>query len=150
MGMRPIYTFRTWNKMPAVRKRVLRLTVKDAVPKQILYRAKKTCPSLHLLCNASVGGVVSIILDRWGGALVEALDPEAGQIAQGYINSYRGRTEFQLNQDEALLWGVLVVCYLATLHQACLDRSFDLDGELRAAHAPAAGRRQIATTKRHL
>jgi len=139
IGMRPIYTFRTWNKMPVVRKRILRLTVKDAVPKEILYRAKKTCPSLHLLFNSSIGGVVSTILDRWGGALMEALDPEAGEIAQGYINSYRCRTEFHLNQDEDLLWGVLVVCYLATLHQTCLNRSFDLDGELRASQTLAAG-----------
>jgi hypothetical protein len=141
MGMRPIYTFRTWNKMPAVRKRVLRLTVQDAVPKQILYRAKKTCPSLHLLCNGQVKEVIDIILRRWGSSLVESLDPEAGQIAQGYIDSYRARTEFHLNQDEELLWGIFVVCYLATLNQSCLSRSFDLQEELTLSHASASSHR---------
>jgi hypothetical protein len=49
LGMQGDFTFKTWNKLPYVRKRIARLLVQDAVPDTLLYRAKKTCPHFDLI-----------------------------------------------------------------------------------------------------
>ncbi|MBV9157463.1 MAG: hypothetical protein JO097_14455 [Acidobacteriaceae bacterium] len=136
LAMKPIPTFRSWTKLPWVYKRIARALVQDVVPKDILFRAKKTCPSQHLIFNTQLGSVVKSMLDKWGGPLVDSLEGEVRDTVQGFIEKYKSKVVFVRNQDEALLSSALAIAYIAVLNQVCADRSFDIAEEMMALSAP--------------
>jgi len=132
LARRGTFTLRSGSKMPFVRKRMARAIVEHSVPKELLFRAKKTCPALHVLFNSSLGEFVSLLLRKWAPALAESVDPDVRAIIEATIASFSPRRRFYLNQDECLLSTVLGICYLATLNQLCHNRSMRIEAELRA------------------
>jgi hypothetical protein len=129
LGMRGDITFKTWNKMPYVRKRIARLLVQDAVPDTLLYRAKKTCPHLDLIFNSSMADTARSILQAWLPGLLEALEPEARDVVQANVQVFSSKLRFDL-YDDLLLRKIQSICYLAVLHRVCENPAIRLDQEL--------------------
>lgn len=130
LGMRGICTFRSWSKMPFVRKRIARAVVRGSVPESLLYRAKKTCPHHALVFNHGLAGFAAQILDRWLLPLAESVDSEVRSVLHALARDFASRRTFD-GYDEPLLRRIQFLCYLAVLNQACLDRSFEPANELR-------------------
>jgi hypothetical protein len=144
LGMRGTFTFKTWNKMPYVRKRIARLLVQDAVPQNLLYRAKKTCPHFDLIFSSSMGSTTRQLLQRWLPALLESVDPEVREIIRAYVRVFSSKARFTL-YDEPLLRRVQAICFLATLLQACQKPSIRLDEELVSITQAAARENQLSS-----
>jgi asparagine synthase len=132
LARRGTFTLRSGSKMPFVRKRVARAVVEHSVPRELLFRAKKTCPALHVLFNSSLGDFVNLLLKKWAPSLGESVDPDVRVIIEATIAEFSVRRRFYLNQDEYLLSTILVICHLATLNQLCANRSLRVEAELRA------------------
>ncbi|HEV2495916.1 MAG TPA: asparagine synthase C-terminal domain-containing protein [Terriglobia bacterium] len=137
LARRGNFTLRSGSKMPFVRKRMARAVVEHSVPKELLFRAKKTCPALHLLFNSSLGDFVSLLLKKWAPSLAQSVDPDVRVIIEATIATFSQRRRFYLNQDEYLLSTILVICHLATLNQLCANQSLGIEAELRALREQA-------------
>ena len=129
LGMRTMFTLRSWNRIPLVRKRILRLAIKDSTPAQLLYRAKALCLSLSMIYNSSLRSLDELIFERWGGDLLESLDPEVGAMVQSCCKAFLSREIFS-PADDALLACIGVVSYLSVLNQACRVEAFKIEDEL--------------------
>lgn len=129
LGMRGNFTLRSWNKMPFVNKRVARTLVRGAVPKSLLYRAKKTCPPHDLLFNRSLAKFATPLLERWLSPLADSLDSEVRSIILELVRDFSARGSFDLH-DEPLLRRIQYICYLAILNQTCMNHSFRLSDQL--------------------
>ncbi len=134
LAMRGNFTFKSWNKMPYVRKRIARALIQDSTPESILYRAKKTCPSSYVLFNSSVGVFARVLLAEWGPLLLDSLDGEVRVIVEAYFQSFLVKEKFELYKDEAVLRKVLQLCYLIVLTRVCTNPSIDLQSELHSMH----------------
>jgi hypothetical protein len=147
LGMRGDFTFKTWNKMPYVRKRIARLLVQDVVPDTLLYRAKKTCPHLDLIFNSSMAPAVKRILQAWLPSLLANVDSEVRDVIQSQVQAFSSKSRFVI-YDDLLLRKIQSICYLATLQQVCQNPAIHLDEELAAligsSHAAGSPRFRTA------
>lgn len=135
-----IFTLQSGSKMPFVRKRMARAVIEHGVPRKLLFKAKKTCPALHLLFNSSLRNFADLLLGKWAPPLAESVDPEVRAIIEATVAAFSERRRFYLNQDEYLLSSILVICYLATLNQLCSNPSLRIEAELCAMRDQAMAR----------
>lgn len=136
LGMRPNFTIRSWDKIPLVRKRILRTLLKDFAPKQVLYRAKATVTTEHAEFNSPLRGFTRLILEKWGNGLIDSVDPVVGEIIRTYARSFAARDSF-VGADARLLCSTMQIAYLAVLNQACHVRSFEAARELESLYERA-------------
>jgi len=129
LAMRSTMTVRSWDRIPFVRKRILRALLKDFAPKEVLYRAKATVTMQHKLFDSPLRDLTRLMLEKWAGDLVDAVDPEVGNIIRACVHAFVARDVFEAS-DDRLLWWILQVAYLALLNQVCGDQSFDSVAEL--------------------
>lgn len=140
LAMRSTMTVRSWDRIPFVRKRILRALLKDFAPKEVLYRAKATVTMQHKLFDSPLRDLTRLMLEKWADDLVNAVDPEVGKIIRACVRAFVARDVFEAS-DDRVLWWILQVAYLALLNQVCGDQSFDSVAELeplldRATRSP--------------
>jgi asparagine synthetase B (glutamine-hydrolysing) len=136
LGMRPTFTVRSWDKIPLVRKRILRTLLKGFVPKEVLFRAKATVSTQYALFNSPLRNLTRSMLEKWGNDLIDSVDPVVGDIIRTYSRSFAARDMF-VAADDRLLWSTMQIAYLAVLNQACHDRSFEAARELESLYERA-------------
>lgn len=145
LAMRGDFTFKTWNKMPYVRKRMARLLLKQAVPDALLYRAKKTCPHLQLIFNSSMTAAAQAILEPWLPRLLQAVDSQIAAIINRRVAEFASKSRFNI-YDDFLLRQIQNICYLAGLQRLCDNPTTPLEKQLEAV----AGNVRMADDRRPL
>jgi len=129
LGMRPSFTVRSWDKIPFVRKRILRTLLKDFAPREVLFRAKATVTVQCALFDPRLRDLTRLILEKWGNNLLGSVDSVVGEIIRTYVRSFAAR-QVLVGSDDRLLWSIMQIAYLAALNQVCSNQSFELAREL--------------------
>lgn len=125
LGARGVFTIRSWSRFLMVNKKLLRLVLKGAVPKSILYRRKTVASAVDVFVRAGLFNLAEKILNSWYEDYSYAVGAEVAALSDIYVEEFRGGS---LNMR--VVYAVLSICHMALLTQQCKNAEFDVGVEL--------------------
>ena len=125
LGARGVFTIRSSSRFLMVNKKLLRLVLKGAVPKSILYRRKTVASAVDVFVRAGLFNLAEKILSNWYEDYSNAVGTEVAALSDLYVEEFRAGS-----QNMRVVYAVLAICHMALLTQACKNSEFDVGVEL--------------------